>query len=183
MTNAFPEQYHGFIYITFFPNGKVYIGQTILRLETCYYGSGKKVSLAIKKYSRRPLTRQVLKFVDNQKQLDIWERIYIKKYKSTLDHIGYNLDNGGSGAGRVSELTKEKIRLTKIGKPMSQNARDSMSRAQLNRFQSPDECKSQARVFSDETKQKMRLAKLGKKLSEEHKMKIAIKITSRKINS
>lgn len=169
------NNYHGFIYKTIFPNGKIYIGQTIKRKEINYLGSGRKVSLAIVKYGKENIKREILKFCFNQKQLDKWERVYIKHFKSTKDNNGYNLDFGGNGKGRISEQTKMKIRSVKLNKPMSESAKINMSIAQKKRFKNPEERLTQSRKFSDETKELMRQKKLGRKLTEEHKQKIGEK--------
>jgi hypothetical protein len=89
---VFPAlDYHGFIYKTIFPNGKIYIGQTTLRKNKTYFGSGVICVRMIKKYGARNLNREILKFADNQKELDKWEQVFILKFNSTNIEFGYNI--------------------------------------------------------------------------------------------
>lgn len=46
--------------------------------------------------------------------LDERETYYINKYQSTNRDLGYNLESGGSKKGEISELTREKLRLSQI---------------------------------------------------------------------
>ena len=45
----------------------------------------------------------------------VLHRFYIQKYNSTDPRLGYNLDAGGGGQGRMSEETKKKLSQSKIG--------------------------------------------------------------------
>lgn len=89
-----PEYYHGFIYKTIFPNGKIYIGQTCKRVHIKYLGSGTKVHSYLKSNTDKELKREILRFCNNQKELDFFEMFYIKKFNSTNPKIGYNICEG-----------------------------------------------------------------------------------------
>ena len=90
------------IYKTTFPNGKIYIGQQRVE-DRNYFGSGVECTRAIKKYGKENLTKEILRTgIDNQETLDIWEKVFILKFKSYDKNIGYNIIIGTSnkfGAG------------------------------------------------------------------------------------
>lgn len=102
-------------------NGKIYIGQCCRTPErsVSYLGSGSRLSLAIQKYSKENFAKEILmRDIPTQKQLDIWEQIYIKKFNACDRSVGYNLLPGTSnkfGAGtpiQQPELRDEIIRKT-----------------------------------------------------------------------
>lgn len=101
---------YGYIYITTnLINGKIYIGQHIISNyihNKRYKGSGKILKLAFKKYGYKNFKTSILEYCDNQEQLNNREQLYIKLYKSQYKSIGYNLDNGGTGKGKLAESTK-----------------------------------------------------------------------------
>lgn len=173
------KEIFGIIYkTTCILNGKVYIGQTINWRDKQYLGSGVALSKAIKKYGKENFKRKILKICFNQKQLDAWEFIFIKKYNSINTKIGYNIltgtaNNFGSiNPSKIPEV-KEKIKLKKRGKFSKEN------------------CYWYGKKLSDETKHKLsekakkRLSNpinngmYGKKHSEETKAKIAEKSKGR----
>lgn len=168
-----PEFYYGFIFITYFPNGKIYVGQTEYR-KVCdnYFGSGKDCIDAIKIFGKKNLKREILKFVFNKIQLDSWERIYIKKFNSTSKEIGYNIQKGGHGDGKHSEETKQKMSQSHKGKSFSEESRKKMSMWQAN-GNNPWFGKKR-KPMSEQTKNKLRIANLGKKASEQTKIKMRL---------
>lgn len=147
------------VYKHTFPNGKVYIGLTSQEPKkrwgsdgNGYYGQ-KYIYRAIKKYGWKNIKHEILFDNLSRKESEYKERFLISLYQSNKRQYGYNIDNGGSGAGRLSEETKEKIR----------------------------EARSR-QIISEETKQKLRAKNLGKKLSEEHKKKISFSNTGKKMS-
>lgn len=80
-------------------NGKFYIGKRIFDpdrfMRSKYYGSGKLLKLAIKKYGLDNFDREILEVIDND-MLDDREKYWIKHYDSTNLEIGYNLIIGGN---------------------------------------------------------------------------------------
>jgi len=89
-----PENYHGFIYKTIFPNGKIYIGQTTKRVEQIYFGSGTKVYSFVESKGTIGIKREILIFCKNQIILNKFEEIFINKLNSTNHKIGYNIIKG-----------------------------------------------------------------------------------------
>ena len=110
-------------------NGKVYIGQTTRTLEQRwkdYIKDYKYVTPQSKGY--RPIIAAMQKYgIDNftidileddiqtKEELDILEIKYIKEYDATNPHFGYNVELGGNGIGKHSEVTKQKISEAQIG--------------------------------------------------------------------
>lgn len=106
-------------------NGIIYIGQCCKTPQKSkrYFGGGKLIELAIKKYGKENFTKEILKEgLNSQKDLDIWEMIFIKKFNSTDKTIGYNILPGTSnGFGHVNPATlpevKIKFSILRKGKP------------------------------------------------------------------
>lgn len=103
------------------PNGKCYIGITCQNPpeKRWKYGTGYKYnehfSRAISKYGWNSFTHEVLIRDLTQQEAEQKEIELIAHYKSADRNFGYNLDLGGSGAGRMSEETKKKISEWHIG--------------------------------------------------------------------
>ena len=178
---SIPKEYYGFIYKTIFPNGKIYIGQTVNRIHITYFGSGIKCNNAINKYGLENLKREILKFVNNQNELNKWEQIFITKFDSTNSKVGYNIENKSFGKGRVSEETRKKLSLVSLGLKRSDETKLKMKLSALKRFENPIQRLNKSKPCSDETKQKLRLKSLGRKLSEESKLKISEAHKKRKL--
>jgi group I intron endonuclease len=89
-------------------NGKIYIGQcTKLYAESAnYYGSGKLIKSAIKKYGLDNFEKIILCECDSKDELNKMEIYYITYYNSMLD--GYNIACGGNG-GNLGEVVNKKI--------------------------------------------------------------------------
>ena len=105
---------YGIIYkTTNLVNGKIYVGQTTMDDEN-YLGSGSVLLQAVKKYGRKNFKRETLRECENQRELDIWEHVYIKKLHSQDDSVGYNILPGtsydfGSGSPAKIPSVQEKM--------------------------------------------------------------------------
>jgi hypothetical protein len=75
-------------------------------LSIWYLGSGTVILQAIKKYGKHNFKKEILKDnIQTQRQLDIWEQIYIKKFDSINPSIGYNIMPGTvNGFGYVNPM-------------------------------------------------------------------------------
>ena len=89
----------GWIYLTTnLVNEKIYIGQHVIssdkRANATYIGSGELFRKTVKKYGKENFKRKILRICYTQKELNTWEYVYIKKYKSQDKKIGYNIADG-----------------------------------------------------------------------------------------
>lgn len=103
-------------------NQKIYIGQTCCKYINSRWrgGEGYKQSPyfynAIKKYGWNNFDHIIL--FDNITDYEIADAIeqeLIKKYKTAQSQYGYNLSSGGSFGRTLSEETKQKMRMSKLG--------------------------------------------------------------------
>jgi group I intron endonuclease len=91
-------------------NGKMYIGKSKYNVST-YYGSGLRITYAIKKYGKENFEKSIL-----EECLDIEssckEIQWITKFNSTDPAIGYNISKGGDGGAHYwNTLAEEERRL------------------------------------------------------------------------
>lgn len=95
--------------ITNLINGKIYVGQDSKNNPT-YYGSGKKILLAIKKYGKVNFKKEVLEVCDSLESLNEKEIYWIEKLKSTDKNVGYNISSGGNANhGWMEKLTDDEL--------------------------------------------------------------------------
>ena len=80
-------------------NGKVYIGQD-KNNNPSYYGSGKKLKYAIKKYGKENFTKEVLEECVDEAHMNEREIYWITFYNSKDENIGYNISDGGKEGDR-----------------------------------------------------------------------------------
>lgn len=104
-------------------NNKIYIGQTCNKYINSRWrnGEGYKHSPyfynAIQKYGWDNFDHIIL--IDDiveYELADIIEQELIKKYKTTDNKYGYNISSGGSYGRTLSEESKQKMRISKLGK-------------------------------------------------------------------
>lgn len=161
------KNYRAGIYKLTSPSGKCYIGQSIelnTRLKKYEYGHCKSQNYiynALKKYGFENFKIDILfetsdptniYDVLNQLELD-----FINLY-GCIAPKGYNLRTGGDSY-KLSQITKDKIAESSIGKVMSKEARLSMSKAKLGVSRKP---------FTEET-----IKKMSKPKTAEHSRNIA----------
>lgn len=187
--------------ITNLLNNRIYIGQDS-NSNPNYFGSGKLIKQAIKKYGKENFIKEIICECLNKQELDEKEKYWIDKLKSTNREIGYNITIGGSGGvsygesngmfGRKhSKKTIEKMKAIKIGKKQSEATKLKMSitrkgkrMGKLNPMYGKIVSEStreklriaaKNRIITEETRQKLRIASSGKKHSDETKLKISQK--------
>lgn len=103
-------------------NNKIYIGQTVLNLQTRKkqhenshkYKSCYSFSKAIKKYGKDNFKWEVIDTASTIEELNEKESYYINSYKSLISENGYNLKGGGSNSFLTEEV-KKKISQAQIG--------------------------------------------------------------------
>ena len=159
--------------VTNLVNEKTYIGQHITDdLEDGYFGSGKALKSAIKKYGRDKFKKEILLFARNQQALNILEMMAVTpEFCARKDN--YNMKEGGN-SGRPNPEIREKMRQKKLGarnhnygKPKTEKWKAKVSAAQ------------KGKIVSKETRLKLSIAKLGFKHTEETKRKIGIASAAR----
>lgn len=109
---------HYFIYkTTCLVNGKIYIGcHATNNLNDGYFGSGKLLLVAIKKYGKENFTREILETFSNPEDMFDRERILVNEDLISSGK-SYNLVVGGSGGFKVQDIEtwKKKLSASRIG--------------------------------------------------------------------
>lgn len=133
----------GYVYQTLnILNNKIYVGQHKSEFyDSKYYGSGKYLKRAIKRYGIENFTNKILEWCNTKEELNDREIYWIKKLKSRNKKIGYNITEGGEGTygfsgmeGKTqSEETKYKISLSNIGKHSNPETNKKISKSILGR--------------------------------------------------
>lgn len=175
-------------------NGKIYIGQTVSKLNVRWsqhvnYAIKRKgnsvLSEAIRKHGRENFTVEILEACNNVEEMNQKEISYIKDLNS-LSPNGYNLDSGGKNKV-MHQSTKDKLSKIRLGKkvgPFTLEHRMAISnslkiagiRPILTQEQIDLRAKKQTgegngmfgNKHSEESKNKMSLNKKGKKKGSEN---------------
>ena len=166
-------------------NGKFYVGKDTHNNPN-YYGSGKRLKLAIQKYGLENFKKEIIEICDNLQQLNERERFWIKELNAISE--GYNISLGGDGGNTISnnpkkyEISKKISESNKgrfIGKTNTKETRKKISKALKGRFVG-DKNPNYGRNHSEDTKNKIRKRALGRVVSDETRKKISIKNKSKK---
>jgi group I intron endonuclease len=80
-------------------NGKIYIGQD-KNNNPFYYGSGKKIQSAIKKYGKENFVKEILEDCVDENHMNEREVYWILFYNSQDRKTGYNISEGGKEGDR-----------------------------------------------------------------------------------
>lgn len=98
-------------------NGKQYVGQSTV--DRNKIGHGKAITEAYGKYGKNSfIYEKICTNIGNRNALNYVEKFWIKTI-NTLSPNGYNIEEGGSDKGIVAESTKQKLRKINIGKTVS----------------------------------------------------------------
>jgi hypothetical protein len=176
---------YGYIYkTTNLINGKIYIGKKASPIEVKnYYGSGKFLTIAIKKYCRDKFIREILCWKYSLNTLDKAEIFYIDYLDSTNPKIGYNVLPGGEGNPKgikfLSEESKLKISIANKGRKLSDKHKLAISLAHKGKKVSKEtknkiSISQKNKIISKETRMKISLANKGKTRSEEAKKRYSL---------
>lgn len=150
------------------PSNKVYIGITSRRPSKRFdngkgYAHSPHFSAAIAKYGWENIKHEILQTGLTKVEAEKAEIETIAAYNSTDRRYGYNADRGGSARGRMSEETRQKLRVhmlgdnnptRRYGHPMKGKKHSEESKAKM----SASAKARVGRVVSDETKAKLRAA-------------------------
>jgi hypothetical protein len=116
----------GYIYTLLFPNGMMYVGQTIREPEDRWgpngkgYEPGTLVRAAVDEFGWPNVVKKRYEYPNEE--LDYWERYWIAKYHSNDPKYGYNIHSGGKKGSTLPDSFKEK---------MSQNRREFFKRRKM----------------------------------------------------
>ena len=125
-TVIFSKPYIGRIYlIENIINHKIYIGQTMQslrrRLQRHIWDAANskeansKLHRAIVKYGNDKFIISKLYDCKTEEELNKLERWFILFFMSTLDSVGYNIQNGGKGFGKFTDISKRKMSISASG--------------------------------------------------------------------
>lgn len=169
----------GYIYkITNKLDGKIYIGKREKPyFDVDYWGSGKYLNSAYKKYGKENFTREIICWCPDRKTL--WEKeiYYISELKAQDKNIGYNIANGGGGGCPHTLEWRQKHSGAgngRFGKEVSKETRQKISEKNKGRCLG---VKNPAKGRPGQLKPegfgaKISLAHKGKKVSDETRQKI-----------
>lgn len=129
---------HGFIYIsTNKVNGKRYIG--LCRYERTknnihdYFGSGKAINRAIKKYGKENFSKEVIFEAFDEESLSWAETVLIDEYNAVKDQSFYNMARGGNATGgflgkKHTEEFKRRRSIELMGHSVTDKVREAVSK-------------------------------------------------------
>ena len=166
-------------------NQKFYVGKDTHNNPN-YYGSGKRLKLAIKKYGIENFKKEVLEVCNTLELLNEREKFWIKKLNAIGE--GYNISLGGDGGDTISnnprrdEISKKISEANKgkfLGKTNSKETREKISNTLKGRFEG-DKNPNYGKNHTDEAKDKIRKKALGRVVSDETRKKISIKNKGKK---
>ena len=155
---------YGFIYITTnLINGKRYLGlKRFDKKWKGYLGSGKVFKQAVDKYGKENFRRDVVDIAYSENELNQKEYEYSIFFNVIESDDWYNLVLGGGSTNgyKFSDEQKQKMSEMRKGKPMSEVARQNISKSKMGHY------------TSEETKRKIGDANRGRALTDEHIEKI-----------
>ena len=117
-------------------NQKFYVGKDTHNNPN-YYGSGKRLKLAIQKYGLENFKKEILETCESLERLNEREKFWIKELNAIND--GYNISLGGDGGDTISnnprkyEIGKKISESNKgrfVGKTNSKETRKKISKAE-----------------------------------------------------
>lgn len=148
---------YGYIYKTVnLINNRMYIGKHCSEnFDTTYYGSGKLLLRAIKKYGKKNFSVEVLEWCKTEEELNNREKYYIDFYKQKYGRICYNVAAGGTGGDVFAHASEEEKKLFKEKMTVINK-----QRCNTEKFK---------KRISETTKQRMSLPKEKEKKSEQFK--------------
>lgn len=137
-------------------NGKIYIGQDS-NDNPKYLGSGKILTLAIKKYGNNNFKKEILERCISKEQLNNMEIYWIHKLDSMNLNVGYNISNGGQGGNLGMVVNK------KISDAVSKLYKDPAYICNSNEYKQRLSNSLKGRFVSEETRIKISNAQKGAK--------------------
>ena len=88
-------------------NGKIYIGKhKTNNLDDDYFGSGKFLKRAQKKYGLENFTKTILFYLQNEDEMNLLEKMVVTKEVCDRDDV-YNINTGGDGGWNYVNLSSD----------------------------------------------------------------------------
>lgn len=146
-------------------NGKVYIGQTVKKVDqriSEHLQNNSIIGNALRKYGLQSFVITIIDIATTKEVLDEKEIYWIKTLNCKIPN-GYNLTDGGRGivGYTLTEEVRKKMSESAKNKIVSKETREKLSKIFKNRF------------FSKETREKIGKAHKNKIIPEETKRKIS----------
>lgn len=108
-------------------NGKQYVGQSVI--ERNKVGHGKLITKAYNKHGKENFTyERICSDINNRATLNFIERFWIK-VMDCRKPTGYNIEEGGSTKGEVSQETRAKLSAARKKQIFSMETRQKLSDA------------------------------------------------------
>lgn len=174
-------------------NDKSYIGQGVIisNRRQSHFGSLKRgkhknnhLQNAYNKYGKSNFEWIPL-FECSIESLDYLETFYIRIFHANDPKYGYNMDSGGNSKGkRMTEETKKKMSLARIGIKLSDETKRRLSEAlkgkkfseqhkqNISKEKIGEKNPFYGKEHSSETKEKISKIGKGRKISEQHRLNI-----------
>lgn len=175
---------YGYIYLTTNTlDGKKYIGKrTKPYFDTKYYGSGKHLKRALKKYGKENFSVEILQWCGSEEELNQAEKDWIKALNAQENENFYNISAGGDWGDISKGMSPqekaewgEKISKANTGKKRTPEQRKHIS----------DSLKGKPRHLSKEAIERRKGSgnhRYGKHWSEEEKQKLSdCSVTKKKV--
>lgn len=143
----------GYVYkTTNLINGRVYIGKhSCSEYDPSYYGSGKLLKEAIRKYGKENFVNELLLEADTEQELNELEKKTINEFRQQYGRKLYNIAEGGSGGDTISGLSEEDRNLfiekmTEINRQRTstEEFKQKISKSNKRRYADPEERKRHA---------------------------------------
>ena len=122
----------GFIYITTNRiNGKRYVGQSRKPVDVIYFGSGRAINRAIRKYGIVNFEREIIAFAFSKADLNFLEEHFISEFDAVNSRDWYNMSSAphvtrGFKGKKHSTEHKEKMSRILSGHTVSEKTREKM---------------------------------------------------------
>lgn len=141
-------------------NGKWYIGKDA-KNYCKYFGSGKAIRSAIKKYGKENFTKEILEECETLEQLSERETVWIEQTNAVNDPMSYNIAPGGQGGDLAKFIVNRRNGWSTDRDPEKIEEFRNMMREKS----SGDKNGMFNKTHSDETKKKLRDSHIGLKYS------------------
>lgn len=120
-------------------NGRIYIGKSAKEFNPNYYGSGKILNRAIKKYGKENFFVEVIEYCNSIDELNEREIYWISTFMN--GYSVYNVAKGGTGGWttmmydeKQKSAYRKKLSDSRLGRVVSKETRDKLSLANKGRL-------------------------------------------------